>query len=258
MHSIASRCRIGAKRVVRRAVGKSNIRYLSTNPNNLGEANRNGNDDGTTNNKSSPYVQGSETHFGFESVGVNEKEGRVKEVFENVADSYDVMNDFMSGGLHRYWKDELLDVSAVASMAQIIRRQQLHNPSSSGEEGQQDNTLRILDVAGGTGDISFRFLEAAGCPERARSSGEDPINVTVCDINSEMLRVGEARARKKYGSSLITESKALSFVEGNAQDLHNFEDNSFDLYTIAFGLRNVTDVVSKVTSVSMKSVDETK
>lgn len=252
MHSITSHCIIGAKRVVRRAVGKSNIRYLSTNPNNLGEANRNDNGDGATNSKSSPYVQGSETHFGFESVGVNEKEGRVKEVFENVADSYDVMNDFMSGGLHRYWKDELLDVSAVASMAQIIRRQQLYDSSSNGEEGQQDNTLRILDVAGGTGDISFRFLEAAGCTERARSSGEDPISVTVCDINSEMLRVGEARARKKYGSSLITESKALSFVEGNAQDLHNFEDNSFDLYTIAFGLRNVTDVVSKVTSVSMK------
>jgi ubiquinone/menaquinone biosynthesis methyltransferase len=64
----------------------------------------------------------------------------------------------------------------------------------------------------------------------------------VCDINDEMLRVGEARAKKKYGSSLITKSKALSFVEGNAQDLNNFEDNSFDLYTIAFGLRNVTDV----------------
>ena len=58
-----------------------------------------------------------------------------------------------------------------------------------------------------------------------------------------MLRVGEERARKKYGSALMTETKALSFVEGNAQDLNNFEDDSFDIYTIAFGLRNVTDVV---------------
>jgi ubiquinone/menaquinone biosynthesis methyltransferase len=175
-----------------------------------------------------PYIQGSETHFGFESVGVNEKEGRVREVFENVADSYDVMNDFMSGGLHRYWKDHFVDLAAVASMASAIRQ----HPGSE---------LRILDVAGGTGDISFRFVDAAGCQERSKSSGEDPISMTVCDINPEMLRVGEQRARERYGSSLLDGSKALSFVEGNAQDLH-FEDDSFDLYTIAFGLRNVTDV----------------
>lgn len=241
MHSVTSRCINSTQRVVRRVVGRSNLRYLSTNPN-LTKASRNDDVDSTVDNKNSPYIQGSETHFGFESVGVNEKEGRVKEVFENVADSYDVMNDFMSGGLHRYWKDQLLDMSAVASMAHIIRRHEVHDSPSSGEEQQPNNTLRILDVAGGTGDVSFRFLEAAGCPERARSSGEDPISVTVCDINNEMLRVGEARARKKYGSSLIEGSKALSFVEGNAQDLNNFEDNSFDLYTIAFGLRNVTDV----------------
>ncbi len=232
MHSITSRCANNAQRVVRRVVGRSNLRCFSTNPN-LTDSNK------TDASNHTPYIQGSETHFGFESVGINEKEGRVKEVFENVADSYDVMNDFMSGGLHRYWKDQLLDMSAVASMAQIIRRQ---------PHGQTEKTLRILDVAGGTGDISFRFVEAAGCPERARSSGEDPVGVTVCDINSEMLRVGEARARKKYGNSMIDGSKALSFVEGNAQDLHQFEDNSFDLYTIAFGLRNVTDVVSEAVS----------
>ena len=154
------------------------------------------------------------------------------------------MNDFMSGGLHRYWKDRFLDASAVASMAQIIRQQQSGTIPSNSESRKQENTLQILDVAGGTGDISFRFLEAAGCPEHARLSGQDPISVTVCDINAAMLRVGEERAMKKYGPSLITDSKALSFVEGNAQDLKNFEDNSFDLYTIAFGLRNVTDVVS--------------
>lgn len=176
----------------------------------------------------SPYIQGDQTHFGFESVGVSEKEGRVREVFESVADSYDVMNDLMSAGIHRYWKDYLLDISAVASMAQTVRR----FPGSE---------LRILDVAGGTGDVAFRFVEAAGCLERSKSSGPDCVSVTVCDINPEMLRVGEKRAREKFGSSLIDESKGLSFVEGNAQSLQ-FADNSFDLYTIAFGLRNVTDV----------------
>ena len=176
----------------------------------------------------SPYIQGDETHFGFQSVGIGEKEAKVRQVFESVADSYDIMNDVMSAGLHRYWKDYLLDISAVASMAQAVRK-------------VPGNELRILDVAGGTGDIAFRFIEAAECPERSKSSGNDVISVTVCDINREMLRVGEKRARERFGSALLDESKALSFVEGNAQSLH-FDDNSFDLYTIAFGLRNVTDV----------------
>jgi SAM-dependent methyltransferase len=188
-------------------------------------------DASTTTRSSTPYIQGDKTHFGFESVGVSEKEGRVREVFESVADSYDVMNDLMSGGLHRYWKDQLLDMSAVESMAKAVR-------DHPGEE------LRILDVAGGTGDVAFRFVEAAGCPERALSSGEDPISVTVCDINPEMLRVGEARARERFGTAVLDRTKALSFVEGNAQNL-DFPDNAFDLYTIAFGLRNVTDVVSR-------------
>lgn len=184
----------------------------------------------TSSEAAAPYVSGDSTHFGYENVAVNEKEGRVKQVFENVAESYDVMNDLMSGGLHRMWKDSLLKRSAVEPMAQLVRR------TSGSRE------LNILDVAGGTGDVAFRFVDAAGCPERAKSSGKDEVTVTVCDINPEMLRVGERRARDRYGSNLLDDSKALSFVEGNAQDLHQFEDNSFDLYTIAFGLRNVTDV----------------
>lgn len=175
-----------------------------------------------------PYVSGPSTHFGYENVHVEEKEGRVRTVFENVADSYDVMNDVMSGGIHRVWKDYLLDVSAVAAIARGVR-------------SDTSTNLKILDVAGGTGDVAFRFIEAAGCPERAKSSGVDSIQVTVCDINPEMLRVGERRARERFGPSLIDDSKALTFVEGNAQSLP-FQDNSFDLYTIAFGLRNVTDV----------------
>jgi ubiquinone/menaquinone biosynthesis methyltransferase len=183
----------------------------------------------STSSGSTPYVSGDSTHFGFENVKIEEKEGRVREVFENVAESYDVMNDFMSGGLHRMWKDHLLKVSAVPQMAKLARK-------------ASNREVRILDVAGGTGDVAFRFVEGAGCQERSKSSGEDPVQVTVCDINAEMLRVGERRARDRFGSALLDESKALSFVEGNAQDLHQFEDNSFDLYTIAFGLRNVTDV----------------
>jgi ubiquinone/menaquinone biosynthesis methyltransferase len=182
-----------------------------------------------------PYISGESTHFGFEDVKVEDKERRVRQVFENVAESYDVMNDLMSGGLHRLWKDHLLKTSSVSSMAGLVRR---HRSSSS----QQQTTLKILDVAGGTGDIAFRFIEAAGCQERSKSSGEDEVQVTVCDINPEMLRVGERRARNKFGSNLIDETKALRFIEGNAQDLRLFQENTFDLYIIAFGLRNVTDV----------------
>ena len=183
-----------------------------------------------------PYLQGDETHFGFASVKTEEKEGRVREVFENVADSYDVMNDLMSGGLHRYWKDQLLDMSAVAAMAKAV--------GESGRTNTDESHLNILDVAGGTGDVAFRFVEAARpYPNSTR--------VTVCDINPEMLRVGEARARERFGNAMLdgnggdtSKTRApLSFVEGNAQELQ-FDDNTFDLYTIAFGLRNVTGVVS--------------
>jgi ubiquinone/menaquinone biosynthesis methyltransferase len=176
------------------------------------------------------YVQGSTTHFGYENVPIEEKESKVRSVFKNVAESYDVMNDLMSGGLHRFWKDELLSMTGVGPITTAMR-------SSIQAKGD----FSILDVAGGTGDVAFRFLEAAGCPERAKSSGLDDIKVTVCDINPDMLRVGERRARERYGNAVIDQSRALTFQEGNAQYLP-FEDNSFDVYTIAFGLRNVTDV----------------
>lgn len=188
-----------------------------------------------------PYVSGDSTHFGFENVKIEEKEQRVRQVFENVAESYDVMNDFMSGGLHRMWKDHLLQTSAVGPMAKLVRRQKQQEQQLSSSSSSERN-LRILDVAGGTGDIAFRFVDAAGCVERSKSTGIDEVQITVCDINPEMLRVGERRARDRFGSSVIDESKALTFVQGNAQDLKNFPDNTFDLYTIAFGLRNVTDV----------------
>ena len=180
------------------------------------------------------YVTGPTTHFGYEDVSIETKEGRVREVFESVADNYDIMNDLMSGGLHRLWKDELLRMTGVEAVAKASRRQAAHNHPA-------DPLMAILDVAGGTGDVAFRFVDAAGCAERSRSSGSDEIKVTVCDINPEMLRVGEKRARDRYGHALLDDTKALSFVEGNAQHLP-FDDEQFDLYTIAFGLRNVTDV----------------
>lgn len=199
-----------------------------------------------TTNQENPYVSGPTTHFGYESVSINDKEGRVRQVFENVATDYDVMNDFMSAGLHRYWKDELLRMTGVGPMSKALRRRASMNYASSlksNDDKIEDSevSFSILDVAGGTGDVAFRFVDAANCEERAKSSGKDEINVTVCDINPEMLRVGESRARKRYGSALFDDSCALKFVEGNAQYLP-FGDNAFDIYTIAFGLRNVTDV----------------
>jgi ubiquinone/menaquinone biosynthesis methyltransferase len=165
------------------------------------------------------------------------------------------MNDFMSGGLHRHWKDELLRMTGVKSMAGALRRRGAAYAFSllddkdgrvGGGKGKGGGDvgiplLSILDVAGGTGDVAFRFIDAANCVERAKSSGVDEISVTVCDINPDMLRVGEARARVRYGSDLLDDARSLSFVEGNAQYLP-FDENTFDIYTIAFGLRNVTDV----------------
>ncbi len=142
------------------------------------------------------------THFGERTVPLSDKQGLVDKVFHDVADRYDLMNDLMSGGVHRLWKDAL-----VARLA----------PPKTG-------TLpyRVLDMAGGTGDIAQRILDAsAGYAE-----------VVVADINSDMLRVGAERAKTwRFGTQ-------ASFVEANAEALP-FADDSFDAYTIAFGIRNV-------------------
>ncbi|HEX8164818.1 MAG TPA: bifunctional demethylmenaquinone methyltransferase/2-methoxy-6-polyprenyl-1,4-benzoquinol methylase UbiE [Beijerinckiaceae bacterium] len=138
------------------------------------------------------------THFGFESVPLDEKQGRVDEVFRSVARRYDLMNDLMSAGLHRAWKDSL-----VTSLKLPRAR-----------------SFRHLDVAGGTGDVAFRILDAApgSC-------------VTVLDINGDMLAVGRERAGSRYDGR-------IDFVEANAEALP-FPERSFDGYSIAFGIRNV-------------------
>lgn len=144
---------------------------------------------------------GQSASFGYRDVPAADKEGMVRRVFESVAPRYDLMNDLMSAGVHRLWKNTLIDVV---------------NPRS-GE--------KFLDVAGGTGDIALRILRRQG--ERA--------DVTVCDINHAMLDVGRNRAIDK---GLL---KGLTWSTGDAQALP-FPDRSFDGYTIAFGLRNVTDI----------------
>lgn len=141
-----------------------------------------------------------ETHFGFERIAADEKPARVQGVFRNVAARYDVMNDLMSAGVHRLWKEALIDWLAPRA-------------------GQA-----MLDLAGGTGDIAFRAL--------ARSGGG--VDVTICDFTPEMLAEGRRRAEERNIQAPI------KWVCGDAMQLP-FPDRSFDLATIAFGIRNVTD-----------------
>ncbi|CAN5180913.1 bifunctional demethylmenaquinone methyltransferase/2-methoxy-6-polyprenyl-1,4-benzoquinol methylase UbiE [soil metagenome] len=135
--------------------------------------------------------------FGYQDVAVSEKAERVREVFSSVARNYDRMNDAMSGGMHRLWKDR------------FVRRVK----PRKGEF--------ILDMAGGTGDIAFRME-----PSEAQ--------ITVADINAEMLEVGIARAAERGIDGLV-------WTQANAESLA-FDSKSFDAYTIAFGIRNVTDI----------------
>ena len=144
---------------------------------------------------------GDTTHFGFRDVPLGDKQTLVNDVFHSVAQRYDLMNDLMSGGLHRVWKDVM--ITAL-------------NPP------RNDAPFALLDVAGGTGDVAFRAAKASGFGFTA----------TVCDINSDMLAVGRERAVKQHLDHQV------SFVEGNAEALA-FPDRSFDAYTIAFGIRNV-------------------
>jgi demethylmenaquinone methyltransferase/2-methoxy-6-polyprenyl-1,4-benzoquinol methylase len=148
-----------------------------------------------------PREGGATASFGYRDVPAAEKAGLVRRVFESVAPRYDLMNDLMSGGVHRLWKDAAVDVL---------------NPRP-GE--------KFLDVAGGTGDIAFRIVRRQ----------KDRPDVTVCDINPAMLQVGRDRAVDR---GMV---KGLTWITGDAEDLP-FPDRSFDGYTIAFGLRNVTGI----------------
>ncbi|ESW78849.1 MULTISPECIES: bifunctional demethylmenaquinone methyltransferase/2-methoxy-6-polyprenyl-1,4-benzoquinol methylase UbiE [unclassified Mesorhizobium] len=143
---------------------------------------------------------GMETSYGFKKVGPGDKQPLVNDVFHKVANRYDLMNDLMSAGLHRLWKDAMVTW--------------LNPPKRPG--------WKVLDVAGGTGDIALRIVDAS----------QGNAHATVLDINGSMLSVGRDRAEKK-GLSGNTD-----FVEANAEELP-FTDSTFDAYTIAFGIRNV-------------------
>jgi demethylmenaquinone methyltransferase/2-methoxy-6-polyprenyl-1,4-benzoquinol methylase len=140
------------------------------------------------------------THFGFQTVDETEKAGMVHGVFSNVASKYDIMNDVMSGGIHRVWKDAMMDWLSP-------RAEQ-----------------RLLDVAGGTGDVAFKFMR--------RAPGAKAV---VCDMTESMLIEGRKRAE---AASL---EDSLEWIVGDAMVLP-FENNSFDVYTISFGIRNVTRI----------------
>ncbi|MDG2535739.1 class I SAM-dependent methyltransferase [Sphingomonas sp. HITSZ_GF] len=143
--------------------------------------------------------------FGYEDVAPEEKTRRVGEVFSSVAAKYDLMNDAMSGGLHRLWKDK------------FVRRVK----PRAGEH--------ILDMAGGTGDIAFRMVKSGA-------------SITVADINPEMLAVGIERAAERgIASGREPDTGSLVWSEANAETLQ-WPDKFFDAYTIAFGIRNVTDI----------------
>lgn len=148
------------------------------------------------------------THFGYQNVPEEEKKERVAEVFHRVADKYDLMNDLMSGGLHRLWKRFTIEMSRVKKDA------------------------RILDLAGGSGDLTHLFSK------QVSSKG----HIVLCDINSSMLQVGRDR--------LIDEGQAcqIDYTQANAEHLP-FRDNYFDCITIAFGLRNVTNKARALSSI---------
>ena len=140
------------------------------------------------------------THFGYKQVNVEEKSGKVAEVFHSVAGNYDLMNDLMSAGIHRLWKRVTIEMSGV-------------RPGH-----------HVLDIAGGTGDLAAKFSKIVG-PEGT---------VVLADINDSMLKVGRDRLVDRG----ITDN--VRFSQADAQYLP-FPDNTFDVITIAFGLRNVTD-----------------
>lgn len=145
------------------------------------------------------------THFGFKTIPEAEKASRVRGVFSSVATKYDIMNDVMSGGVHRVWKDAMMDWL-------------------SPRDGQ-----RLLDVAGGTGDIAFRFLKRA-----------PTASAVVLDLTEDMLIEGRNRAEAE------DRAHQLDWMVGDAMALP-FEANSFDVYTISFGIRNVTRINDALT-----------
>ena len=152
----------------------------------------------------SPAKAPEQAHFGARAIDAGARQDLVNDVFHKVATRYDVMNDLMSAGLHRLWKDAMVDWLAPPRSA---RR------------------YEVLDVAGGTGDVALRIADAGGAGTR----------VTLCDINPAMMHAGRSRADTQ------AQADRMRYAAGNAENLP-FPDRTFDAYTIAFGIRNVTHI----------------
>ena len=157
-----------------------------------------------------------ETNFGFKKVKYEEKQTKVNQVFTNVAEKYDIMNDAMSFGLHRVWKNQLI------------------------QEIEPTHDMKLIDVAGGTGDITFRYLSYLKNLNQNLFNGSTQPIVTVCDINESMLNVGKER------SIQMGYDDKISWKVGNAENLVHEKDNTYDVYTIAFGIRNCTNIQNVV------------
>ncbi len=153
-------------------------------------------------------MNSNQTHFGFKQVDREEKAGLVKEIFSGVAKKYDLMNDLMSGGIHRVWKNKMVEEIAVSRQSTVISR--------------------VIDLAGGTGDVAFRIAK------KFRADGQNFL-IDVVDINQEMLDVGKARA---VDLNLFSD---LKFTCCDGEKLC-FADETFDFFTIAFGIRNFTNI----------------
>jgi demethylmenaquinone methyltransferase/2-methoxy-6-polyprenyl-1,4-benzoquinol methylase len=169
--------------------------------------------------------------FGYRRVPLEDKQALVDDVFHSVASRYDLMNDLMSGGLHRAWKDVLVTAVNPPKSTTKGRPGRLYEKGRPGRlEEKSDAPFAVLDLAGGTGDVAFRIAEKAGPGTR----------VTVADINGEMLAVGRERAEKS--------GHDVTFIEANAEALP-LPDKSFDAVTIAFGIRNVPRIEAALAEV---------
>lgn len=167
---------------------------------------------------------GEKIDFGYQDVNYEDKEKYVGEVFHRVAENYDLMNDVTSLGIHRVWKKYF--VSCIGPM----RKRQIYN--ADGEPTDKKEPMKIIDVAGGTGDIAFGIYEEAKRQRQYSVNAE--VDITISDINPSMLGVGKDRARDRGYTN-------FSWLEANAESIPSIPDNTYDLYTIAFGIRNVTD-----------------
>ncbi|XP_011203231.2 2-methoxy-6-polyprenyl-1,4-benzoquinol methylase, mitochondrial [Bactrocera dorsalis] len=154
------------------------------------------------------------THFGFQKVKESEKDQKVHKVFEDVASSYDLMNDVMSVGIHRIWKDVFMD-----------RLAPMHG-------------TRLLDMAGGTGDIAFRYIRQLAAKKNKLQRHS---YVTISDINQHMLDVGRERARLQMLTEEHLPDISINWQQADAEQLP-FKNDSFNAYTIAFGIRNCTHI----------------